>query len=154
MGHATVCRMLLTTHWGTQLSLFRRFQLKIVRPPEHWITGWKSFTCRETGRCKNQWWMVPTLFATCCPRGRPSTRSIQSTPPGEWEQSCGSGCRNLARSKASDAESRGASQTEQSLAAASRFDSSTLMFLLLLERDQLKFVDRDAVHQCQKQIIL
>ena len=71
VGHATVFRMQLTTHQGTQLRLRRRFQLKIVRPPEHWITGWKSFTCRETGRSKNQWWMVPTLFAACCPRGRP-----------------------------------------------------------------------------------
>ena len=33
-------------------------------------------------------------------------------------------------------------QSEQSLAAASRFRSSTLLFLLLLEQNLLKFVDR------------
>ena len=42
-----------------------------MKPAEHWITCWKSFTCRETGRCKNPRWMVPTLFAACCSRGRP-----------------------------------------------------------------------------------
>ena len=44
--------------------------------------------------------------------------------------------------------------SKQRLAAASRFDSSTLMFLLLLALDLLSVVDRDAVLQCRKHVIL
>ena len=43
--------------------------------------------------------------------------------------------------------------SKQSRATASRFRSSTLLLFLLLERDVLKFVDFDAAHQCQKQVI-
>ena len=42
--------------------------------------------------------------------------------------------------------------SKQSRATASRFRSSTLMLFLLLEWDLLKFVDFDALHQCQKQV--